>query len=746
MKYLRPIISLIICTVLVAPVKPSQADRWTSVRTRNLFLISNASPEQLRSVAAWLELFNDAFTTLVSKPVFSSGTRTVGIIFRSDQDFTPFKPQYQGKPADVAGYFQPGEDVNYIALSLERGSRDPLNAAFHEYVHLYVRDNLPQAPLWLNEGLAEFYSTFELSAGEPIVGKPIQSYLALLRNSELLPLSELFTVNNASAHYNERDKRGIFYAESWALVHYLMLADNGERKSQLSRFLGLLAAGGSAENSFNMAFQTSLPAMERELSDHVRRNSFPSQRASLGRGGYGATEVQALSEAEADCYLGDLLLHLGREADAEKYFVQALSLDPNLVAAHAALGMLRVRQGRIAEAGRHLQRAVSHSDNHLVHFYYAYALSRQGMDNSGRVETYSAELIRLMRSHLNTSIKLNPNFMESYHLLAFVNLVANEQLEQSVDLVKRGLALEPQRQDLKLTLAQIYLKQGNEEAARRILESLARQSDDKPLQMHAQALLNNERVTPATAPQFSTAGASKVVSVSGVSGTGDFGGMRIDTSNLPSVDEVLAKYVAAVGGAEKIQSVKSRVTRGSVRVPGQFQDAAYELYEKLPNKVGLIIKAPSGTFSQAFDGSDGWRRTPGSPAVKVKGSELAEFKRDSDLYAPLRLKSVYAAIKLLGRVKIGYREAYLVEATSATGAADKFYFETSSGLLIRFDGERTSWRGRARFEVYYDEWKDVEGVMVPFRVTRSSPHFSISFSVNEVKNNVVVDDAIFTVR
>jgi tetratricopeptide (TPR) repeat protein len=495
-----------------------------------------------------------------------------------------------------------------------------------------------------------------------------------------------------------------------------------------------------------MAFQTSLPAMEKELSDYVRRNSFPVQRASLGRGGYGATEVQALSEAEADCYLGDLLLHLGREADAEKYFVQALSVDPNLVAAHAALGMLRVRQGRIEEAGRHLQRAVSQSDNHLVHFYYAYTLSRQGMDNDGRVETYSAELTRLMRSHLNTSIKLNPNFMESYHLLAFVNLVANEQLEQSVDLVKRAMALQPQRQDLKLTLAQIYLKQGNEEAARRILESLARQSDDKPLQMHAQALLNNERITQASAPQFSTAAASKIVSVSGVSGTGDFGGMRIDTSNLPNVDEVLTKYVAAMGGAEKIQSLKSRVTRGSARVPGQFQDAAYELYEKSPNKIGLIIKAPSGSFSQVFNGTDAWRKGQGAATVKLKGIELAEFKRDSDFYAPLRLKSVYAAMKLLGRVKIGYREAYLVEASPETGPADKFYFETSSGLLIRFDGLRTSWHGRAGFEVYYDEWKEVEGVMVPFRVTRSSPSFNISFGASDVRHNVPIDDSIFIAK
>jgi hypothetical protein len=233
MKRLQLFVIALLIILLTLPAGAASGESWTSVRTRNLFLISNANPGELRQVSAWLELFHDAFSRLTGKRMFDSSIPTVGVVFRSDKDFTPFKPLFQGKPAEVAGYFQPGNDVNYIAISLELGSGDPLNAAFHEYVHLYVRDNIPQAPLWVNEGLAEFYSTFEMAGGEAVVGAPISSYIYLLRNSPLLPISSLLTVNQASAHYHDRDKRGVFYAESWALVHYLMLGNNGQRQSQL---------------------------------------------------------------------------------------------------------------------------------------------------------------------------------------------------------------------------------------------------------------------------------------------------------------------------------------------------------------------------------------------------------------------------------------------------------------------------------------------------------------------------------
>jgi tetratricopeptide (TPR) repeat protein len=731
--------------VLVTPVQPSPVESWTSVRTRNLFLISDASPAELRQVATWLELFHSAVAGLLPRRSFNSSLPTVGIVFRSAREFDQFKPIYQGKPAEMGGYFQPGDDVNYIALPLEPG--EPLYAVFHEYVHLYVQDNMPNTPLWLNEGLADFYSTAAMGNGEAAIGAPISSYVRLLRTSELLPINTLLSVGNASAHYHDRDKRGIFYAESWALTHYLMLGNNGQRRAQVARYLSLVSAGVSAEASFNNAFQTNLATMEKELSDYVSQNVFPTERVGIRRtDSFGSIQTEALSQAEAGYYLGDLLLHIGRVANAESFFSEALSLDANLIPAHAALGMLRVRQGRVAEALRHLQRAAPTSDNHLVHFFYAYALSRQGMSEDGRVSHYPAETLQTIRAELQTTMKLAPNFAEAYHLLAFVNLVANEQLDQSVELMKRAMRLQPDRQDLKLVLAQIYRKQHDEESARRLLEQLARQTDDKQLRLQAESLLSGTSAVSAGVPQFSTAAPSRVVSViQPGAGGGASSGLQIDTENLPTLDEVLDRYVTVLGGQEKIKNLTTRLIRGKARVPGEFRDAPFEISEKSPNKSRVLVTPEHATaLAQGFDGTLGWIKIGATVARRLKGTELAELQRDCDFYAPLRLRSNYAEVRLLGRVKVGFRESYLVEAKPAIGEADKFYFEVSSGTLIRRDGVRSNWRERGVVEVYYDDWRDVEGVKVPFQVTRSSPHFTIAFTVDEIKLNVAVDDSIFS--
>jgi tetratricopeptide (TPR) repeat protein len=747
MKRIHFAVATLLCVSFVVPVRPATAGNWTSVRTRNLFLISDASASELRQVASWLELFHSAVSGLTSRQAFNSSIPTVGIVFRSKEEFDQFKPLYQGKPADLAGYFQPGDDVNYIAIPLEPG--EPLYAVFHEYVHLFVKDNMPNAPLWLNEGLAEFYSTASIGNGEATIGTPIGSYVRLLRASELLPLKTLFSVNGDSAHYHDRDKRGIFYAESWALVHYLMLANNGERQSQVGRYLSLTGAGVSVEAAFNMAFQTNFASIEKELGEYLNRGAFPTRRVgSIRSDGYGSIQTEALNEAEADYYLGDLLLHIGQPINAEKYFVTALSLDQNLILAHAALGMLRVRQGRFAEVLRHLQRAAPTSPNHLVHFFYAYALSRQGMSEDGTISHYTAENLETMRSQLQTTIKLAPDFGEAYHLLAFINLVANERLDQSVDLIKRAMSLEPNRPELKLVLAQIYLKQRDNESAHRLLEPLARQNDDPQLRAQAELLLANNSKGASRVPQISTAAPTKMVSVSQPGATPVSSGMRIDTSGpLPTADEVIAKYIEALGGQDRIRQVTSRVTRGRARVPGEFTDAPFELSEKSPNKSVMFVKPERlNRLGQGFDGTIGWVQAAPGGLHRVQGVELSELQRDCDFYAPLRLKANYPEVKLLGRVKIGYREAYLVEAKPSGGDAEKFYFETESGMLIRWDGVRSNWRERALIETYYDDWREVQGIKVPFRVTRSSPHFTIAFTVDEVKHDVAIDDMVFTQR
>src|SRR5689334_13535490 len=118
-------ISLLVLLSVPAPTAAQTRDTWRSVRTINLFVIGNAEPEKLRQVAVWLEFFHSAFGRLVSRNVLDASVPTTVVVFRDDVSFIPFKPLYQSRPASLAGFFQPGEDVNYIALSLDPRQRNP---------------------------------------------------------------------------------------------------------------------------------------------------------------------------------------------------------------------------------------------------------------------------------------------------------------------------------------------------------------------------------------------------------------------------------------------------------------------------------------------------------------------------------------------------------------------------------------------------------------------------------------------
>ena len=249
MKLKTPISLVVVLLFTFSNITAQTRDGWRSVRTNHLFVIGNADPENLRRVAVWLEYFHAAFARLVSRNVIDSSVPTTVIVFRDDASFTPFKPVYNGRPASISGFFLPGDDVNYIVFSLDpRG--DPFATAFHEYVHLHVKDNVPGAPLWLNEGLAELYEALQFSGTDVIIGMPDHNYLYTLRQAEMLPLKTLFSIGTNSPHYNERDKAGIFYGESWALVHYLMFGDRA-RGDQFKRFLQRVANGDDAAKAID---------------------------------------------------------------------------------------------------------------------------------------------------------------------------------------------------------------------------------------------------------------------------------------------------------------------------------------------------------------------------------------------------------------------------------------------------------------------------------------------------------------
>ncbi|MEP6913677.1 MAG: tetratricopeptide repeat protein [bacterium] len=491
MKRSAVLLATVLCFLTLPPAQTSvwAKDNWVSVRSKNFFLVGNASEKEIRQVATRLEQFREVFSRLFTRTNLTSPVPTTVIVFKTDKSYAPFKPN-----PNLAGYFQPGPDVNYITLTTEdRGvGQNPFNIIFHEYTHLLVNNNSGNVPIWFNEGLAEYYSTVTVTDDQKFeLGNPISGHVYLLREKKMLPLRTLFQVDHRSPYYNERDKQSVFYAQSWALMHYLILGKSGQRVARVAKFLDSLSANVPMEQAFQQAFELSFEQMEKELLQYIKNDRYPIMSGKFEQKIGTDTEMQTspISEAEAQAYLGDLLLHSQRP-EAEGYLKKALELDPNLAMAHASLGMLRVREGKPDEARKSLERAVAaNSQNYLIHYYYAFALSRERMDQREIVMSYAPETAATMRAELKKAIELRPGFPESYSLLAFLNLVTGSQLDESVELLKRALAVSPGRNDLVFMLAQVYMRKEDYKTARQLLEKLSGDNVDPEVRQRAVTLL-----------------------------------------------------------------------------------------------------------------------------------------------------------------------------------------------------------------------------------------------------------------
>lgn len=487
-------LAAVACLLLLAAQAAAAKDTWTSVRSQHFFLVGNAPEKEIRRVATRLEQFREAFTLLFTRAKFDTRVPTTVVVFKSEGSYKPFKPVVEGKVADVAGYFQPGEDVNYITLTTERGAQNPYAVIYHEYVHLLVNNTMGRAaPPWFNEGLAEYYSTFDIEDDRKIyLGRLVDYHLRLLREQRLMPLRQLFAVDYYSLQRNRHDVRSLFYAQSWALMHYLILADGGRRLPQMNEFLLLLQQGAQTEQAFARAFRTDIAGMEKELQRYVQAYSFQGRIATFDRKLEFDSQMTAapLTEAEAEGYLGDLLLHTNRVEEAAARLGRALQLDPSLASARASLGMAHFRQRRYAEATAELRRAVQGgAQNYLAHYYLAYALGRQGRGEGEMGAGYPPEVVREMRDSLRKAIQLRPDFPESYHLLAYLHLATGENLEEGVQLINRARALAPGKGYYALVLAQLYLRQEKFEEARKAAEPLTRENSDPGLRAAAQSVL-----------------------------------------------------------------------------------------------------------------------------------------------------------------------------------------------------------------------------------------------------------------
>jgi tetratricopeptide (TPR) repeat protein len=447
--------------------------RWTRLRSDHFVFVGNAGEREMRSVAQHLEQFRNVLSRVLPPSALATTIPTTVFVFRNDAALSPYKPAFKGKPVSLAGFFSGWTDRNLIAINVA-SEQSALRIVFHEYAHFLVQNTSGRLPPWANEGVAGFYETFQEQSGgkSALIGVPNDSYLALLKSQEFMPLSKLLAIDYTSPEYNEGERRSVFYAESWALMHYLQLGSR-VRASQLSQYLVRLHDGGDPNETLTAVFGDA-SVLERELRDYLRKFSFPVIRLDFSEKivgtGAGATEV--LDDVTSTTYLADLLGRTGHVDEGRGQLQKLLDAHPGATAAAETLGVLELNAGNADRALLWLERASADRSNAGAQALWGRAVveryERASNDGSDPGSSLNDARLALARA-----AELRPDDAETLATFGRAESIAGEDVAKALALLDKAVALAPGQEDYRLMLAEELVRQRQFARAIEILGPLA---------------------------------------------------------------------------------------------------------------------------------------------------------------------------------------------------------------------------------------------------------------------------------
>lgn len=293
-----------------------QASTWLEVRTEHFTVFTSAGESAGRATADRLEALHRALSRMAGTPREATVPTKV-FVFADDDELQPFKPAMaagrRGSGRAVAGgFFAPRELTNFVVANAR--TAQPISSTIqHELLHQFATQNLPRLPFWFNEGLAEYYSTFEVQGGIGIIGRPHRANLRLLASSPTGAISgramaRATELRASKELYDDAEEAREAYALSWALVHYL-LSDDDHAESTLE-FMRGLARGQPPTDAFADAFGRVPSAFAGSVARYLVNGRFPEFEIDLSR--IPRPRIRILPPAERDLAMLELALAVSK--------------------------------------------------------------------------------------------------------------------------------------------------------------------------------------------------------------------------------------------------------------------------------------------------------------------------------------------------------------------------------------------------------------------------------------------------
>ena len=213
----------------------------------------------------------------------------------------------------------------------------------------------------------------------------------------------------------------------------------------------------------------------------------------------------------------------------------------------------------------------------------------------------------------------------------------------------------------------------------------------------------------------------------------------------PTADQILDKYIQAIGGAQRLASLTSFVAKGKSVGYGPEGERPIEIFAKAPNQRTTILHTLDGDSTTTYDGSVGWSAVPHKPVpvLALTGGELGGVRLDAELSFPARVKQAVTRWQVGLPVTIDDRKVQVVQGTTAGGTLATLCFDAESGLLVRLVRYADSPVGRLPTQIDFADYRDVSGVKVPFRWKTAWLDGLEAVELSEVQPNVPIDAARF---
>ena len=211
---------------------------------------------------------------------------------------------------------------------------------------------------------------------------------------------------------------------------------------------------------------------------------------------------------------------------------------------------------------------------------------------------------------------------------------------------------------------------------------------------------------------------------------------------LPSVQQILDRYVQALGGAAALQKITSRSVKGS-RIGADGVLVPEEVHQKAPDKFLTVTTYPNVVFSNGVNGTVVWAHSSREGATPLPEQLAVQLKRDAVFYKELKTQELYSKLTVLGKTSVRDADAYVVQAQPADGPIEKLFFDVKTGLLVRRYVETDTGLGKLPLQTDYEDYRVVDGIKQPFLIHWSMPGRIWGRKIEEIKQNIALDDAKF---